>query len=75
MMEYLSRILRKMSDLNDFRYHPMCKASKLTHLIFADDLMLFCKGNLASVSRVMEAIQHFSDTTGLVANLEKSKFF
>ncbi|XP_059302055.1 uncharacterized protein LOC132053985 [Lycium ferocissimum] len=75
VMEYLSRVLSKMSELPDFRYHPMCKATKLTHLIFADDLMIFCKGNLKSVSRVMEALSPFSKVTGLVANLDKSNIF
>ncbi|WMV12322.1 hypothetical protein MTR67_005707 [Solanum verrucosum] len=53
----------------------MCKKVKLTHLIFADDLMIFCKGNLASVNRVIEALSHFSATTGLEANMEKSSVF
>lgn len=43
VMEYLTRLLGKMSEVHDFKFHPMCKASKLTHLIFADDLMIFCK--------------------------------
>ncbi|XP_070019533.1 uncharacterized protein [Nicotiana sylvestris] len=40
-----------------------------------DDLMVFCKGNLASITKVMEALNHFSFVTGLVANLEKSNIF
>lgn len=50
VMEYLSRILTKMGQLPDFRFHPMCKKLKLNHLIFPDDLMIFCKGqNLISL--------------------------
>ncbi|WMV56909.1 hypothetical protein MTR67_050294 [Solanum verrucosum] len=75
VMEYLSRILHVMSQLPDFRYHPMCKKVKLTHLIFADDLMIFCKGTVESVNRVMEALAHFSAATGLEANIEKSSVF
>ncbi|WMV07590.1 hypothetical protein MTR67_000975 [Solanum verrucosum] len=56
-------------------YHPMCKKVKLTHLIFVDDLMIFCKGNLASVNRVMEALSHFSAAIDLEANMEKSSVF
>ncbi|XP_019263739.1 PREDICTED: uncharacterized protein LOC109241453 [Nicotiana attenuata] len=74
-MEYLSRVLSKMSDLPDFRYHPMCKKTKLTHLVFADDLMILCKGSLKSIARVMEALQHFSDVTRLEANIDKSSMF
>nr|XP_009617193.1 uncharacterized protein LOC104109567 [Nicotiana tomentosiformis]XP_016453371.1 PREDICTED: uncharacterized protein LOC107777757 [Nicotiana tabacum] len=74
-MEYLTRVLKRMSDLPDFRHHPLCKATKLTHLIFADDSMVFCKGNLASITRVMEALNDFSAVTCLVENLEKSNIF
>lgn len=33
------------------------------------------EGNQASVNRVMEAIQHFTRTTDLMVNLEKSSIF
>nr|XP_016463101.1 PREDICTED: uncharacterized protein LOC107786164 [Nicotiana tabacum] len=75
VMEYLSRILKIASRLPDFGYHPMCKPTKLTHISFADDLMLFCKGNVSSVNRLMEALNHFSATTGLIANMDKSSIF
>ncbi|XP_049375433.1 uncharacterized protein LOC125840506 [Solanum verrucosum] len=74
-MEYLSRTLQTMSGLPDFRFHPMCKKLQLTHLIFVDDIMIFCKGNVASVSRLMEALAHFNVATGLEANLDKSSIF
>ena len=70
VMEYLSRVLTKMGTLPDFQFHPMSKGNKLTHLIFADDVMILCKGNMSSVSRVMEALHHC-----LVANLDKSNIF
>lgn len=74
-MEYLTRGLNKMSELPDFQFHPMCKTTKLTHMIFADDLMLFCKGNSQSIHRMLEAVNHFSEVSGLVANMEKSNIF
>ncbi|XP_059295407.1 uncharacterized protein LOC132048731 [Lycium ferocissimum] len=74
-MDSLTRTLRRMSELSNFSYHPMCKSTKLIHLIFADDLMVFCKGDMDSIKRVMEALQHFSAVTSLVANLEKSNIF
>lgn len=75
VMEYFSRVMNKMAQLPDFRFHSMCKSLGLTHLIFVDDLMIFCKGNKTSINRVMEAPQHFTNTTGLVANLDKSNIF
>lgn len=53
----------------------MCKASRFTHLIFADDLMIFYKVNLSSMKRVMEALTHFSSVTSLIANQDKSSNF
>lgn len=64
-----------MSDLPDFKFHPMCKSLRLTHLVFADDLVIFCKGDLKSVNRVMEALNNFSLASGLVASMEKSSIF
>lgn len=61
-----------MSELLGFKYHPMYKKLKLAHLIFADDSMIFCKGDLGSVTRVIEALTHFGKASGLVANMEKS---
>lgn len=49
MVEYLSRVLNKMALLPNFRFHPMCKRLRMKSLIFADDLMIFCKGNISSV--------------------------
>nr|XP_009600178.1 uncharacterized protein LOC104095699 [Nicotiana tomentosiformis] len=69
VMEYLSRTLKKMSELPDFTYHPMCKDLKLTHLIFADGLMILCKGDIKFIARVMEAISHFSRTGFTIGTL------
>lgn len=46
VMEYLSRILKCMSLLPTFRFLPMCQQLQLNHLIFTDDLMIFCKGEI-----------------------------
>ncbi|OIT32488.1 hypothetical protein A4A49_51678 [Nicotiana attenuata] len=75
VMDYLSRLLKCVSSLLDFRFHPMCKQLKLTHLIFFDDMLIFCKADNRSFSRVMEALTHFSNTSGLVENMEKSNIF
>ena len=46
-MEYLSRILKSVED--QYGFHPRCRKTKLTHLCFPDDLMLFCKGDIPLV--------------------------
>lgn len=74
-MEYLSRVLKQMSALPNFVYHPKCKETKMTHLAFVDDLMIFCKATNTVVERVNEALDHFSSVTGLVANKDKSSIY
>ncbi|XP_010670560.3 uncharacterized protein LOC104887594 [Beta vulgaris subsp. vulgaris] len=74
-MEYLSRVLHKMSELNQFKFHPRCKELKLTHMCFADDLILCCKGEFASIYLLMGAFKLFSHTSGLNANIEKSALY
>ncbi|XP_010677721.1 uncharacterized protein LOC104893322 [Beta vulgaris subsp. vulgaris] len=71
-MEYLSRLLKKIADKEEFRFHYKCKRPQVNHLIFVDDLMLFCKGNLNSVQLLTQALQHFGQVSGLVANPEKN---
>ncbi|KAM3381001.1 hypothetical protein P3S68_006574 [Capsicum galapagoense] len=56
-MEVFSRITSKMNKLSDFTYHSMCKEQNLTRLTFANDLMIFCKGDAKSVTRIMEPIR------------------
>ncbi|XP_074314153.1 uncharacterized protein LOC141649358 [Silene latifolia] len=48
-MEVLSRSLRGMCSIHGVSYHPKCSRLKLTHLVFADDLMIFTRGDLPSV--------------------------
>ncbi|KAF3614524.1 putative abhydrolase domain-containing proteinB1-like [Capsicum annuum] len=57
VMEVFSRIMSKMSKLSDFTYHSMCKEQNLTRFTFANDLMIFCKGDAKSVTRIMEPIR------------------
>ncbi|GAA0186769.1 hypothetical protein LIER_34057 [Lithospermum erythrorhizon] len=48
-IEYLSRLLKAKTQGDRFRFHPRCEGFHITHLAFADDLMLFSYGDEASV--------------------------
>ena len=49
--------------------------SKITHLAYADDLVLLSRGDTTSVSLIMDKLNHFGDCSGLTISLSKSSFF
>ncbi|GFY85411.1 hypothetical protein Acr_04g0001490 [Actinidia rufa] len=74
-LEYLSKHLGQLKENPDFNFHPRCGGLKLTHLAFADDLVLFSRGDPKSVSLLMESLKHFGDCSGLKISLSKSNLF
>ncbi|XP_074266136.1 uncharacterized protein LOC141588602 [Silene latifolia] len=58
-----------------FNYHPLCRALKLTHLCFADDLLMFCRGDKSSITVLLRAFATFSVASGLEMNREKSDIY
>ncbi|KAL2253084.1 UNVERIFIED_CONTAM: hypothetical protein Sindi_0103100 [Sesamum indicum] len=74
-MEYFSRLVKRKTSTSDCNFHPKCKKLKVTHLLFADDLMLFSQGDLPSIHVLMECLQEFSDASGLSVNTSNSCIF
>ncbi|KAK4397985.1 hypothetical protein Sango_1274000 [Sesamum angolense] len=74
-MEYFSRLIKRNTSISDFNFHPNCEKLKITHLLFADDLMLFHRGDLPSIHILIECHQEFRDVSGLAVNTTKSNIF
>ncbi|XP_074300309.1 uncharacterized protein LOC141631549 [Silene latifolia] len=74
-LEYFTRILSVVTQRPDLRFHPMCRKLGLSHLAFADNLLLFCRGDLASVRVLMRAFLSFSEASGLRMNQDKSEMY
>ncbi|XP_074298711.1 uncharacterized protein LOC141629637 [Silene latifolia] len=74
-MEVLSRYLRVICSKPSVSYHPKCSRIGLTHLIFADDLMIFTRGDVPSVQEVLTTLNEFAAWTGLHANTEKTEIY
>ncbi|XP_074291655.1 uncharacterized protein LOC141618445 [Silene latifolia] len=72
-MEYLSRVMEFATRKWYFRYHPLCKSLKLTHLLFADDLLMFSKGDVQSIMLILRVMATFSAASGLIVNASKSE--
>ncbi|XP_074283015.1 uncharacterized protein LOC141607562 [Silene latifolia] len=74
-MEMLSRLLRSLPRHEGVSYHPKCVQLNLTHLIFADDLLVFTRGDLPSVKAVADCLALFDDLSGLQANPAKTSLY
>lgn len=68
-------MLVKLSTIEDFNYHPQCDQLKITHLEFADDLMLFSRGGEGSIRILMDCMKEFGEVTGLKLNVAKSNIY
>ncbi|XP_058733586.1 uncharacterized protein LOC131605219 [Vicia villosa] len=75
VMEYMSRLLKQMQENPQFRHHSKCKKLGLTHLTFADDILLLARGDLCSVSLLHQTVQSFSESTGLYTNPQKCHIY
>ncbi|KAL9673428.1 hypothetical protein QQ045_029686 [Rhodiola kirilowii] len=59
IMEVLSRILSKACSSTEFKFHPKCARINLSHLMFADDVIIFSKANLESLAKIKAALKLF----------------
>ncbi|XP_056690288.1 uncharacterized protein [Spinacia oleracea] len=74
-MEYFSRIMKLIASHRNFKHHSRCKRVNLNHLCFADDLLLFCHGDVTSFQLMLEGLTLFSSSTGLQVNPSKSSIY
>ncbi|GJS94082.1 putative reverse transcriptase domain, reverse transcriptase zinc-binding domain protein [Tanacetum coccineum] len=76
IMEVLSLLIKqKIQNCSKFKYHWRCEKIKLTHLCFADDLIIFSHGDLKYVKVIKSALEEFSRISGLKPSMEKSLIF
>ena len=73
VMEVLSHMLNRPPP--SYQFHRHCEKVSLTHLTFANDLMIFCAADDSSLSFINETIRKFGDLSGLFTNLSKISMF
>ncbi|XP_074313788.1 uncharacterized protein LOC141648981 [Silene latifolia] len=59
----------------EFRFHPFCKSVNLSHLYFADDLIMLYRGDTQSMMLFLRAFKTFSNASGLCMNQGKSSIY
>ncbi|XP_038895780.1 uncharacterized protein LOC120083943 [Benincasa hispida] len=72
-MEVLTQLLNKLPV--SFRFHDRCERVGLTHLVFADDFMIFCATEKNSLKFVRQVLADFTGLSRLLANVGKSSIF
>lgn len=58
-MEYLSRNLKSATKEIEFDFCPKCQSLDVSHRVYVDDLLLFSRGDLHSVSILKDAFLDF----------------
>lgn len=74
-MECFSSLLHSRFEAGYIHYHPRTSDLKLSHLMFADDVMIFFDGGSSSLHGVTEALDDFASWSGLRINPQKSQLF
>nr|GEU29040.1 RNA-directed DNA polymerase, eukaryota, reverse transcriptase zinc-binding domain protein [Tanacetum cinerariifolium] len=68
-------MVKHINEDGKFKYYHGCKEIKLTHMCFADDLMVLCNGDTDSLQVVKKTWDEFSSVSSLFPNLNKSTIF
>ncbi|WZZ65202.1 hypothetical protein YC2023_076572 [Brassica napus] len=74
-MEVFSKLLLSRFEAGYIHYHPRTAELKVTHLMFADDVMIFFDGGSSSLHGVNEALDDFASWSGLRINAAKTQLF
>lgn len=75
-IEGLSLLLKELVVSSSlFSFHLRCSLIKLTHLCFANDLLIFSAPSVAFVQAVKDVLGKFETLSGLKAYPSKSSVF
>lgn len=74
-MEVFSRLLKSRYESGYIEYHPNAKPVDISHLMFADDVMVFYDGSSSSLHGIAETLDDFASWSGLEINQNKSELF
>lgn len=67
--------MKTLKAKSGFNFQPRCQKQLIIQFSFADDLLLFIRGDIQSMKMVYECFQEFSEVSGLIANQTKSSVY
>ena len=68
VMDYLHKVVLKFRDIRNINFHSICDKFNITNLSYADDLLLFSRGDSFSVRLLMHVVDKFAMSIGFTAN-------
>lgn len=75
-MEYLSALITEEVNLKNRKPFKLKNHNvEISHLLFADDILLFARANESSIYSINTLIDNFCQTSGMEINLEESKLW
>ncbi|XP_056863927.1 uncharacterized protein LOC108850223 [Raphanus sativus] len=74
-MNCLSFMLNSAATKEKIKYHANCKKLKMTHLSFADDLLIFIDGSIESLQQVLHVLKEFEQRSRLAISMQKTSFY
>ena len=74
IMDILAKSLDKGTLTNLFQLHPKCLVLMVTHLSFADDVLVFFDGSDSSLEEILCILDEFKQGSGLGINRHKTSY-
>ncbi|KAG7530872.1 Reverse transcriptase zinc-binding domain [Arabidopsis thaliana x Arabidopsis arenosa] len=74
-MEVFSGLLQSRYSSGYISYHPRTSELEISHLMFADDVMIFFDGGGSSLQGIYETLDDFAGWSGLHMNRDKTQLF
>ncbi|KAL0293546.1 UNVERIFIED_CONTAM: hypothetical protein Sradi_6931100 [Sesamum radiatum] len=63
----------RVHTVPSFQFHWKCKEQQILDLCFADDVLVFCKADIPSISVIKDTLCEFAELSGLKVNPHKSQ--